>query len=213
MNPQEAAIYKQVDGHRSVAAIMELTGLSDFDVCRTLFDFIDRKLVAPGGQGGSPRAASTGPARVVTAEPSSAIGWVALAVVVALTAIGLAVGLTTPFRVPSRPSFMREEAPTIERSEDVARLERLGAALRTYYLTFGAYPTSLDDLVNASPPLLAPGDLLDASGDHLLYRLAADRVVVEALDATGAPYLSLTREILPDDVILGGLPPVGSSNP
>ncbi len=52
LNTQEAKIYKLVDGKRSVATIMEMTGLSDFDVCRTLFDFLDRDLVATAARSG-----------------------------------------------------------------------------------------------------------------------------------------------------------------
>ena len=52
LNTQEAKIYKLVDGKRSITMIMEMTGLSDFDVCRTLFDFLDRNLVATAPRSG-----------------------------------------------------------------------------------------------------------------------------------------------------------------
>jgi Domain of unknown function (DUF4388) len=212
MGQTEYHIYKLLDGNRSVSILMEMTGLSDFDVCRTLFDFIDRNLVAPAGQGQAKASPESGRRRV-TAAPGAGAGIAALAAVLVLVAIGLFVSLSTPFRVPVLPSFFREEAPAILKSRDMARMQRVVAALRTYYLTFGSYPASLDDLANASPPLLVASDVKSASGETFRYRTTNDRVLLEALDSSGDPYLSLAREILPDEVTLSGSPPVRSSSP
>jgi Domain of unknown function (DUF4388) len=209
--PQELLIYKLVDGTRSVSTLMEMTGLSDFDVCRTLFDFIDRNLVAPASQEHTRASAEVG-RRVVTA-PREGTGTIALVVVVVLTLVGLFVSYSTPFRVPTRPSFFTEEAPAIQASRDVARMQRVASALRAYYLTFGTYPSSLDDLVNASPPLLTAEDLQSSNGEAFRYQAASKQVVLEAIGPTGEPYLSIAREILPEDVTLSGASSVGSPSP
>jgi hypothetical protein len=210
--PQELMIFKLVDGSRSVAQIMELTGLSDFDVCRTLFDFIDRKLVAAAAPAQA-RTSSAAGHRAVAAAPASAGGTIALAVVLSLSAVGLALSITRPFRVPTRPSFFEVEAHSMQASRDVARMQRIASALRTYYLTFGGYPASLDDLVNASPPLLAGSDLRSALGESFLYKTERNQVTLEAIDSSGSPYLSLARGILPVEITLGASTPVGSSSP
>ncbi len=212
MGSTELSIYRLLDGSRSVSTLMEMTGLSDFDVCRTLFDFIDRNLVAPAGQEqakASVEAGRRGPAPA----PGEGTGSIALVAVIALSAIGLVVSAATPFRVPARPSLFRTEAPAIQASLDMARMQRVTEALRTYFLTFGSYPASLDDLVNASPSLLTTEDLVAASGERFRYQTENGRVVLEATDASGEPYLSITREILPADVTLAGAAPVGSSSP
>jgi len=95
----------------------------------------------------------------------------------------------------------------------MARMQRAAEALRTYYLTFGSYPASLDDLVNASPSLLANEDLVATNGERFRYTTEGSRVVIEAPDASGEPYLSIAREILPGEVTLGAAAPVGSSSP
>jgi hypothetical protein len=212
MGPTELSIYKLLDGSRSVSTLMEMTGLSDFDVCRTLFDFIDRNLVAPAGQEQVKTSAEAG-RRVAAPVPGEGTGTIALVAVLALSALGLVVSATTPFRVPTRPSLFQAEAPAIQASRDMARMQRLAEALRTYFLTFGSYPGSLDDLVNASPSLLATEDLVAASGERFRYQTENGRVVVEAPDVSGEPYLSIAREIPPADVTLGGAAPVGSSSP
>ncbi|MGH9337759.1 MAG: DUF4388 domain-containing protein, partial [Vicinamibacteria bacterium] len=189
MGPQELHIYRLLDGSRSISTLMEMTGLSDFDVCRTLFDFIDRNLVAPAGQ--EQARAATDAGKRVAAGTSESRGTVALVAVLLLAALGLALSVTSPFRVPGRPSLFREEAPAIQASRDMSRMQRIGEALRTYYLTFGSYPTRLEDLVNASPSLLSTDDLKSVGGESFRYATTADGVILEAVDASGAAYLSL----------------------
>jgi hypothetical protein len=213
LSPQEHLIYKLVDGNRSVVQIMELTGLSDFDVCRTLFDFIDRNLVAASAPGQARSAASSGARPVAEAGPSEAAGTIALVAVLILSAVGLLVSLSTPFRVPLLRSFFSEEAPAIETSRDMARMQRVLSALRTYYLTFGAFPGTLDDLVNASPPLLRAEDLHTTGGVPLRYQIRGEQVTIEAIGPSGEPYLELGRKILPAEITLGSSRPVGSSSP
>ena len=212
MGPTEFSIYKLFDGGRSVSTLMEMTGLSDFDVCRTLFDFIDRNLVAPAGQDQVKASAEPG-RRDPAPAPEEGKGTVVLAAVLLLSAVGLVVSLTTPFRVPLRPSLFQQEAHAVQASRDMARMQRVAQALRTYYLTFGSYPANLDDLVNASPSLLVSDDLLGTNGERFRYRGEGGRIVVEAADASGEPYLSIARDILPEEVTLGGATPVGSSSP
>jgi hypothetical protein len=212
LSPQELMIFKLVDGNRSVSQIMEMTGLSDFDVCRTLFDFIDRKLVAAAAPAQA-RSSSAQGHRAVVAAPGNASGTIALAVVLVLSLLGLVLSISRPFHVPTRPSFFQTVAPSIQASRDVARMQRIASALRTYYLTFGGYPASLDDLVNASPPLLSSSDLKSTLGESFVYKTERDRVTLEAVDSSGAPYLSLARGILPEEITLGPTPPVGSSSP
>ncbi len=213
LNPQENDIFKLVDGKRSVAAIMDLTGLSDFDVCRTLFDFIDRNLVSPAAQGHARRERRSGPRQSVGVGPDYIVGITALLSVLVLSAVGLFVSFGTPFRIPAAPSFLETESATIQKSRDLARMQRLASALRTYYMAFGFYPNTLDDLVNANPPLVSAEDLRGAGGETYRYQYGPDRIILQAIGPSGEPYLNVVRGALPDEVILPGPPPVGSQDP
>ncbi len=212
LNAQEASIYKLVDGNRSVATIMEMTGLSDFDVCRTLFDFLDRNLVATAGQERARTQRQAGP-RVEDGAPSQTVGLVGLVVVLLLSAVGFAVSMGAPFRVPALASFLLQESETIQRSRDVAGMQRIVSALRVYYMAFGTYPTTLRDLVNATPPLVSADDLQGAGGEPYRYQTSPERVILQAIGPSGEPYLSVVREILPEEITLPGPPSVGSSGP
>jgi hypothetical protein len=213
MGPSELSIYKLVDGNRSVATLMEMTGLSDFDVCRTLFDFIDRNLVAPAGQEHARAVAEPGRRYTAAPTPSEGTGTIALAVVLVLSALGFLISAATPFRVPGSAGLFQQEAGVMQSSREMARLQRVAEALRIYYLTFGSYPTSLEDLVNASPALLQSQDLFATNREPFRYQREGDRIVLAAPGDSGEPYLSIAREILPADVTLGGAAPVGSSSP
>ncbi|GMR22881.1 MAG: hypothetical protein BMS9Abin37_1260 [Acidobacteriota bacterium] len=212
LDTQEAKIYKLVDGERSVTTIMEMTGLSDFDVCRTLFDFLDRNLVAPATQERARSRRQAGP-RVEDGAPNQVVGLVGLVVVLALSAVGFAVSMGAPFRVPALPSFLLQESETIQRSRDVAGMQRIVSALRAYYMAFDTYPAALDDLVNATPPLVSADDLRGAGGEPYRYQTSPERVVLQAIGPSGEPYLSVVREILPEEVTLPGPPSIGSSGP
>jgi hypothetical protein len=80
-------------------------------------------------------------------------------------------------------------------------------------MAFGAYPTRLDDLVNASPPLISTDDLRGAGGELYRYQTSSERVVLQAIGPSGEPYLSVVREILPEEITLPGPPSVGSPGP
>jgi hypothetical protein len=134
-------------------------------------------------------------------------------VVLLLSAIGLAVSMATPFRIPAFPSFFQQESDTVQKSRDVARMQRIVSSLRAYYMAFGVYPNTLDDLVNASPPLVSADDLLGAGGVAYLYQSSSGRVVLQAIGPSGEPYLSVVREILSEEVTLPGAPSVGSADP
>src|SRR5512139_2615720 len=47
--PEEERVFRKVDGVRTVQAIIDGTGAGEFEVCRTLFDFLNRNLIAPAG--------------------------------------------------------------------------------------------------------------------------------------------------------------------
>jgi hypothetical protein len=76
-------------------------------------------------------------------------------------------------------------------------MERVDSAIRTYFLSFGDYPNSLEDLLNANPALVSPSDLLDANDTPFLYDRTPDRVALAAMNEAGEPYLVLVHEVIP----------------
>ncbi|MFQ5789211.1 MAG: DUF4388 domain-containing protein [Acidobacteriota bacterium] len=190
----EARVYRLLDGRRTVAAVIDLTGMSDFDVCRTLFDFIERSLVASVGQKQT-TVTRVGARPVAPSAPP--IGVPLLVGVVVLSAAGFFFSQASPFRLPGASSLGADESGGFERSVSLARMQRLDTAIRAYYLAYGEYPASLDDLVNISPPLVTASALRDGRDHRFRYERTPERVSLHAVTDEGEPYLTIEHEILP----------------
>jgi hypothetical protein len=86
-------------------------------------------------------------------------------------------------------------------------MERVDTAVRTYFLCFGDYPNSLEDLLNTNPALISTGDLLDASNNPFLYDRTPTRVALVAMNESGEPYLVFVHEVGPGDINSEGVVP------
>jgi hypothetical protein len=51
LTSDEEKIYRKVDGTRTVQQIIDATGLGEFEVCRTLFDLLNRNIISTVGRG------------------------------------------------------------------------------------------------------------------------------------------------------------------
>ncbi len=194
MSPQEAQVYSYVNPKNSVAAIVDLTGLGDFDVCRVMFDFLDRNLIA---QAGHPTEAVGEPDLVQTGAPvDSGVGRPLIAAVVLLSLVGLFLSGAAPFRVPTRAGASAVGKTDLERGISLARMQKLDNALRTFFLTYAARPASLEVLRNEAPPLAVPDDLRDARGVPFVYERNAGSVNIIATNESGESYLIYLQEII-----------------
>ena len=195
MTPAEAKVYSFVKPSNTVEAIVDLTGMSDFDVCRIMFDFIDRNLIAQVGHA-SPAVAEPEPVEAEGAG-GSALGGVLVAGVVLLALVGLFFSGGSPFRVPGLSVDPMGRA-NLERGFTLARLQKLDRALRTFSLSYGARPASLEVLLGERPPLAVPDDLRDARGVPFVYEQNPGSVHIIATDPSGEPYLIYLQEIMAD---------------
>ncbi len=78
----EAKIYRLVDPKNSIQVIVDMTGMSDFDVCRILLDFLDQNLIAPAEQRAPMERAPLEAATEAEAHVTKGKGTLLLAVVV-----------------------------------------------------------------------------------------------------------------------------------
>jgi hypothetical protein len=140
----EERIYKKVDGSRTVQAIIDGTGMTEFEVCRILFDLLNRNIITTVGRGVA-REAQPGRAEPVV---SAAGGRLALPVV-ALVALALALlAQRPPFAVVGRPPLLRESHDLLMGAVSRSRLERLDRAILAYHLLRGAAPKTLETLAD-----------------------------------------------------------------
>ena len=103
LTPEEERVFRKVDGVRTVQAIIDGTGAGEFEVCRTLFDFLNRNLIAAAGHGSAPSLEDAETASVASAVP----GYVVAGLVVSLALAGLLVQRRSPFAVTGLPPVLR----------------------------------------------------------------------------------------------------------
>ena len=190
----EERIYRKIDGARTVQAIIDGTGMTEFEVCRILFDLLNRNIITTVGRG---VARETQPGR---AEPvaAGAAGRLALPGV-ALLALALAVvAQRPPFAVVGRPPLLRGSYDLLMEAVSRSRLERLDRAIMAFHLTRGAAPKTLEAL--AEEGLVDRSYLKDPWSRPYHYALTDSGYLLNAVDDAGknAPG-TLIERTLPAD--------------
>ncbi|PYQ21170.1 MAG: hypothetical protein DMF79_08820, partial [Acidobacteria bacterium] len=140
---EEERIFRRVDGARTVQAIIDASGAGEFEVCRTLFDFLNRNIIAPVGRGEA-RATRE---KVVESIASATPGYIVTGLVVLLAIVGVLAQLGSPFAVTGLPPVLRRSYSLVLEAVAVSRLQRLDQALQAHHLATGTPARSLQDLV------------------------------------------------------------------
>jgi Domain of unknown function (DUF4388) len=145
LSAEEERIYRKVDGARTVQSIIDGTGLGEFEVCRTLFDLLNRNIIAPVGRGESREAL----AGHLEGPPSNAPAYVAVVVVAVLSLVAVVAHWSAPFAVAGRPPLLASSYDDLLVGVSQNRLERLDRAVRAYDVWKGTLPRTLEDLAEA----------------------------------------------------------------
>ena len=195
LSAEEERIYRKVDGVRTVQGVVDASGLSEFDVCRILYDLLNRNIVGPVGRGA---------ARVVEEEErtesiaSATPGYVVAGLVVLLAAAGAVAQWRTPFAVTGVGSILPGAAERLRESLSLSRLQRLDRGLGAHALLHGAPPKRLEDLVDAG---LVDGSYLhDPWGRPYHYEPGTTSYSLSALDdnAKDIPGTVIRRSLVPE---------------
>jgi hypothetical protein len=179
LSADEERIFRKVDGTRTVQGIIDSTGQSDFEVCRVLFDFLNRNLIAPVGRGGSAKESIGGGAPRVVASP--AIGYTLLAAAIVLSLLGVFLQAGTPFGVIGVPPLLK--MGLLKDGVSHARIERIDRALVAFHLVHGTVPQKLDELVDEG--LIDATYLRDPWSRPYHYETTENGYVLQATDPYG----------------------------
>jgi hypothetical protein len=179
LTPHEDQIFRKVDGARTVQAIIDSTGTGEFDVCRTLFDLLNRNLITTVGRGVA-RDVDLGRRETPV---GSAPGWVAVAMVVALAAVGIAARRSEPLLVLGRPAFLRGSYDLLLGDVSHSRLQRLDRAILAYRLAQGSLPRTLEDVVGRG--LVDRAYLKDPWERPFHYAVTSEGYLLSAVDDAG----------------------------
>jgi hypothetical protein len=194
LTPEEERVYRRVDGTRSVQAIIDATGLGEFDVCRTLYDLLNRSIIAPGGRAEMPAAdVDEGD----DGRPARWPGYALLAAALLVAAGSLWLRLREPYALTGLPPALAQSTLATLESLDAARLSRVDRGVRAYHLLSGSLPESLSDVARAG--LLDGGDLKDPWARPYHYSFSSSGYELSAdPTAPGRAPLVVTRRIEPE---------------
>jgi len=151
VSPEEAIVWKLIDGKRSVTEITESTFLSDFDVVKALDQMLGRHLIVEVERERAPAPAAPPPApeprEVIPANtPAALVLWACLAALLLVAIVFLPRNSLNYVLSGARGSYL---AP-VENSISVAWLQRLDRGLEVFYLNEGFYPATLSELESAA---------------------------------------------------------------
>ncbi len=179
LSPEEERIFRKVDGTRTVQAIIDGTGLGEFEVCRTLFDLLNRNIISTVGRGVAKEAVSGRP----EGPASSAPAYMVIAVVGLLCVASVASRLGTPFAVAGLPPLLSSAYTTVLESVSHSRIERLDRSLVAFALAHGGPPKTLEDLVEEG--LVDRSYLKDPWNRSYHYALTQEGYLLSAVDDAG----------------------------
>jgi Domain of unknown function (DUF4388) len=201
VSPDEAVVWKLVDGTHSVTEITESTFLSDFDVVKAMDQLIGRQLLVPATRA---PAVITTPAALNLAPRPAESSHAVPSVVLTVFLVGL--GIFSAMFLPKNPAnlLFRAMRPggaiaPLVNSIAVSRLQRVDRGIELYYLSKGVYPASLAQLNSVSileDYSLPRGDF----GDYrYILRTNDDKYDLYGKTSSGAldPNLSLSRTLDP----------------
>jgi hypothetical protein len=179
LTPEEERIYRKVDGTRTVQQIIDATGIGEFEVCRTLFDLLNRNIISTIGRGVA-KETMAGPSSAV----ASAVPGYGLAAAALLVALGAALAQrSSPFAVVTQAPLLTGSVGLLQEGVTRARLERLDRAIMAYYLWRGSVPQTLEEL--AKTGLVDPAYLKDPRSRPFHYALTDAGFVLNAVDDVG----------------------------
>jgi hypothetical protein len=179
LSPEEERIFRKVDGSRTVQGIIDASGSGEFEVCRTLFDFLNRNLIAPVGKGQARAEEEDEAESIASATP----GYIVVGLVVLLSAAGVFVQSNSPFAVAGLAPVLRRTYNQVLDGVTLARLQRFDLALQANYLATGTQTRSLQDLVTRG---LADGEYLtDPWGRPYHYVPSGNGYLLSAVDDSG----------------------------
>jgi hypothetical protein len=180
LTPEEERIYRKVDGTRTVQAVIDSTGGGEFEVCRMLFDMLNRNIITPVGRGPARDASMIG---MPAAAPSATPGYVVAGLCVLVALGGIFVRREAPFAVMGLPPLLGGAYDLMLDAASHSRLERLDRAILAYHLVHGAAPPTLEVLASAG--LVDRSYLYDPWARPYHYALTESGYLLSGVDDSG----------------------------
>jgi len=200
LTSEEERIFRKVDGTRTVQQIIDSSGLGEFDVCRTLFDLLNRNIISTVGRGVAKEALA---GRDGLAAPSFP-GYVLAGLALVLALASALAQREAPFAVVTQPPLLSGSVGLIEEVVTRSRIERVDRAILAFHLWRGSVPQTLQELVRTG--LVAPSYLKDPRSRPFHYALTDSGFILNAVDDSGKAVTGTLVERTLRSGLAGGRP-------
>jgi hypothetical protein len=191
LTPEEERIFRKVDGTRTVQAIIDSVGMSEFDTCRQLFDMLNRNLITTAGRGTTKKAEAIAEESVASATP----GYLLTAAALVLAVVGIYATRATPFAVTRQPPLLQGAEDLLLQAVSRTRLERLDRAVQASDYAHGVVPRTLEEVVNQA--LVDRSYLRDPWARPYHYALTQNGYLLSAVDDAGKKVGAVIERVLP----------------
>jgi len=167
LSAQEGAVYKWIDGQRTVEDLMYAARLSDFDTSKAIYDLVNRDLIREQQAKGA-RSSATQSISIGSAEASPVLVYALLLVVLGLAGVGAFFFEKNPLNTTPL-GLMRDDLARQHEAAIASRLDHVTLALEAYRLASPdqLYPVDLDELVDLG--YLRDEDVQNPWGVHFDY--------------------------------------------
>lgn len=196
LSAQEGAVWKLLDGRRTVEDVMYLARLSEFDTCKALYDLLNRDLIREVVPQSGQKAAGKGSVLPLPAEASPAVTFLVHAVVLALVVAGAVFHVRAPWNQRQPFGLVRTDIDRQDIAASESRLDRVAHAVEAQRLAFGdtAYTPGIEDVVDAG--YVRNDDLHSPSGLMFDYTVLDDgqSYTLQGYDALENALPELKRE-------------------
>jgi uncharacterized protein DUF4388 len=179
LTPEEARIFRKVDGTNTVQVIIDSVGMSEFDTCRMLFDLLNRNLISTVGRGAAKQTEAVPDESVASSTP----GYILTAAALMLALVGIYATRTTPFAVTGQPPLLKTTEDLLLQGVSRTRLERLDRAVLASDYVHGNLPRTLEELVTQG--LVDRSYLRDPWARPYHYALTANGYLLSGVDDAG----------------------------
>jgi hypothetical protein len=189
LSGEEERVFRKVDGTRTVQAIVDSSGLSEFDTCRILYDLLNRNLITTVGRGTTQSSDAASKAKSVA---SSTPGYALMAAALVLAAAGIFARRDAPFALVGAGPALRSTYDEVMNGVRAGRIERLDRAVLAYRLRNGTLPATLDEV--ATQGLVDRTYLKDPWERPYHYAMTQAGYLLSAVDDAGRKLADTTVE-------------------
>jgi|GEM_PF-88154 len=176
LNPEEYSVYQLVNGHSTVADIVESSKFGEFHTCKALYDLLERKIIEPVSA--SPRV-PLHPTISIRAQRDG-IDWFkfALPALTLVLLIAVVWNLRDPLKIPFYSFFKDKNSMALELRLNQMRLNQIDSSLMMYFYVHGSLPLKLEELVDSN--YLREDDIVDPWERPYLYDVSGDTYILSS---------------------------------